>query len=62
LPLSASVARRYDHGRAPLEDIRQVAALGLVKAVDRFDPSRGVAFSSFAVPTSSGEIRRCSRD
>ena len=46
----------------PLEDLRQIAALGLIKAVDRFDPDNGAAFSSFAVPTMQGEIRRYLRD
>jgi RNA polymerase sigma-B factor len=62
MPLALSLARRYMGPRAEWEDIRQVAALGLIKAVDRFDPERGTAFSSFAVPTITGEIRRHIRD
>jgi RNA polymerase sigma-B factor len=62
LPLAMSVARRYDHGHVPLEDLRQVAAIGLIKAVERFDPDHGAAFSSFAVPTIEGEVRRYFRD
>ena len=63
LPLANAVARRFDRGgRVPLEDLQQIAALGLLKALDRFDPGKGAAFSSFAVPTIQGEIRRYFRD
>ena len=62
LPLARTVARRYARRPDYLEDLFQVAALGLVKAADRFDPDRGFAFSSFAVPTMVGEIKRHFRD
>ena len=63
LPLANAIARRFDRGdRVPLEDLQQIAALGLIKALDRFDPGNGAAFSSFAVPTIEGEIRRYFRD
>jgi RNA polymerase sigma-B factor len=62
MPLAIGLARRYMGPRNEWEDLRQVAALGLIKAIDRFDPERGTAFSSFAVPTITGEIRRHIRD
>jgi RNA polymerase sigma-B factor len=62
LPLARKLARRYIRSPDTAEDVEQVAALGLVKAVDRFDPSRGLAFASFATPTILGEIKRYFRD
>ncbi len=62
LPLARQLARRYQRGGEPLDDLIQVASLGLLKAIDRFDPSRDVAFSSFAVPTILGELKRHFRD
>jgi RNA polymerase sigma-B factor len=62
LPLAHDVARRYHRLNEPLEDLVQVASIGLVKAIDRFDPERGVAFSTYAVPTMVGELKRHLRD
>jgi RNA polymerase sigma-B factor len=62
LPLARSVARRFFSGTSEREDVLQAASLALVKAVDRYDPSYGSAFSSFAVPTISGELKRFFRD
>jgi RNA polymerase sigma-B factor len=62
LPLARSIAARYQHRGEPFEDIFQVACIGLVKAIDRFDVARGRAFSSYAVPTIAGEIKRYYRD
>ena len=62
LPLARKLALRYAGGPEPLEDRVQVASLGLLKAIDRFDASRGIAFTSYAVPTVLGELKRYFRD
>ncbi|MET8804274.1 SigB/SigF/SigG family RNA polymerase sigma factor [Streptomyces sp. NPDC004546] len=61
LPMAHRIAGRFRDRGESVEDLRQVAALGLVKAIDRFDPSRG-AFESYAVPTITGEVKRHFRD
>ena len=62
LPLARNIARRYGYRGGNPEDLVQVASVGLVLAVDRFDPGRGTDFLSFAVPTISGEVLRYFRD
>jgi len=62
LPMAERLAGRFRNRGESLDDLRQVAALGLVKAVDRYDPRRGTAFESYAVPTVTGEIKRHFRD
>jgi RNA polymerase sigma-B factor len=62
LPLVRYFARRYAGRGEPLDDLLQAGSIGLVKAVDRFDPSRGLEFSTYASPTILGEIRRHFRD
>ncbi|MFF4587400.1 RNA polymerase sigma factor SigF [Streptomyces sp. NPDC001388] len=62
LPMADRIAGRFRSRGESYEDLRQVAALGLVKAVDRYDPERGKAFESYAVPTVTGEIKRHFRD
>ncbi|MER5904111.1 RNA polymerase sigma factor SigF [Streptomyces mirabilis] len=62
LPMADRLASRFRNRGESLEDLRQVAALGLVKAVDRYDPELGNAFESYAVPTVTGEIKRHFRD
>jgi RNA polymerase sigma-B factor len=62
LPLVEFLARKFAGRGEPVEDLVQVASVGLIKAVDRFDVDRGVEFSSYAVPTIVGEIRRHFRD
>jgi RNA polymerase sigma-B factor len=62
LPLVRGLARRYADRGEPLDDLVQVGTIGLIKAIDRFDPSRGYKLASFATPTILGEIRRHFRD
>jgi RNA polymerase sigma-B factor len=62
LPLARSIAHRYARGGEPLDDLEQVASLALVKAIDSFDVERGTAFSSYAVPSIAGAIKRHYRD
>ncbi|MCF1649841.1 MULTISPECIES: RNA polymerase sigma factor SigF [Streptomyces] len=62
LPMADRLAGRFRNRGENVEDLRQVAALGLVKAVSRYDPERGNAFESYAVPTITGEIKRHFRD
>ncbi|MBW0115789.1 SigB/SigF/SigG family RNA polymerase sigma factor [Pseudonocardia abyssalis] len=62
LPVAQHIARRFAHRGEPLDDLVQVATVGLINAVDRFSPERGSDFFSFAVPTISGEVRRHFRD
>jgi RNA polymerase sigma-B factor len=61
-PIARHIARRFAHRGEPQEDLEQVAMLGMINAVDRFEPERGSDFLSFAVPTITGEIRRYFRD
>lgn len=60
--LAVALARRFQNRGEPLDDLVQVAMLGVLKAVERFDPDRGVSFSSFATPTVLGELKRHFRD
>ncbi|SFT52828.1 RNA polymerase sigma-B factor [Geodermatophilus amargosae] len=62
LPLVRHFARRFSNRGEPFDDLLQVGTLGLIAAIDRFDPNRGVEFLSFAVPTITGEIKRHFRD
>ncbi|MFR9803983.1 SigB/SigF/SigG family RNA polymerase sigma factor [Pseudonocardia sp. RS010] len=62
LPIAQHIARRFAHRGEPLDDLVQVATVGLINAVDRYSPEKGTDFFSFAVPTISGEVRRHFRD
>ena len=62
LPLAGHLAKRYAGRGEPTDDLYQVAVMGLIKAVDRFDAGRGAAFAAFAVPTIVGELKRHFRD
>jgi RNA polymerase sigma-B factor len=62
MPLARQLASRYRHAGESLEDLVQVACVGLIKAVDRYDPDRGHGFTRYAVPTMLGEIKRHFRD
>lgn len=62
LPVAQHIARRFAHRGEPLDDLTQVATVGLIHAIDRFAPEKGTEFFSFAVPTISGEVRRHFRD
>jgi RNA polymerase sigma-B factor len=62
MPLARQLAGRYRHAGESLEDLVQVACLGLLKAIDRYDPDRGEGFSRYAVPTMLGELKRHFRD
>jgi RNA polymerase sigma-B factor len=62
LPIAQHIARRFTRRGEPLADLEQVATVGLINAVDRYEPERGVDFLSFAVPTITGEVRRYFRD
>jgi RNA polymerase sigma-B factor len=62
IPLARQLAARYRNAGESLEDLVQVACLGLLKAIDRYDPDRGEGFSRYAVPTMLGELKRHFRD
>src|SRR4051812_41392521 len=61
LPLASGLGRRYAY-LGEIEDLEQVACVGLIKAIDRFDPDRGTPFMSYAAPTIIGELKRHLRD
>jgi RNA polymerase sigma-B factor len=61
-PLAHYIARRYRRRDEPLEDVQQAAMLGLVKAINRYDPTRGERFLAYAAPTMTGEVKRHFRD
>ena len=62
LPLARDLALRYTYTDEPYDDLIQVASLGLIKAIDRFEPGRGTKFTSYAAPTILGELKRHFRD
>ena len=62
LPLARHLAHRYSGRGEPTDDLIQTATVGLIKAVDKFDPDRGVDFAGYAIPTIIGEIKRHFRD
>lgn len=62
LPLARKLAARYSNPHEPIEDLVQVASMGLLGAIDRFDPDRGVRFPAFAIPTILGELKRYFRN
>ncbi|MBV9685167.1 MAG: SigB/SigF/SigG family RNA polymerase sigma factor [Solirubrobacterales bacterium] len=62
LPFARKLALRYVHSREPLDDLVQVASVGLLNAIERFEPGRGKKFTSFAAPTIVGELKRHFRD
>jgi RNA polymerase sigma-B factor len=62
LPLVRTLARRFAGTEEPLEDLVQVGTIGLIKAADRYDAARGVAFGAYATPAIAGEIRHHLRD
>jgi RNA polymerase sigma-B factor len=62
LPLARYAAAQFRHGTEPFDDLVQVASVGLLNAIDRFDPDKGASFSSYALPTITGELRRYFRD
>src|SRR4051812_10842859 len=62
LPIVRGIARRYAQYDEPIEDVQQSAMLGLVNAINRFDPTRGERFLAYAVPTVTGEVKRHFRD
>jgi RNA polymerase sigma-B factor len=62
LPLAHNIARRYANRGEPLEDLTQIASVGLIHAIDRYEPERGHHFLAYAIPTITGEIRRHFRD